>query len=383
MEKIVLKNKPSLPQIGWYDSEDRDVILFIDTEGVPHALLIRDPLSAESTMKFNRARAKDLCEELESEVEEKCVRVTKKGFVGESGAHYILSYPDDVKKKDEDEGIEVFENVGDPQFSRRKKAPGYEQDHTLWKAYCDAEEKALTHKGVRDCIVINQINRTNNIVSSQKTAVTLFEDGTLCSTNDNGLILGYDKSLSLGDKGAYNNRDIPEGAKDKKFVSIHRISDCNSPQCVIAVSEDGEYFVIGKAPSSFETVLDSNCSVIIAKGAAARDYIECIGVKSDGRIVHVTSHPSEDGYIRTAPRAAWKRSYAASHPSKEEYAEQMEDAENIADITFHKSHMYDEDGDHADFELFAAVSLDDKISLFAADDYVKEYALMIPKEFQV
>lgn len=378
MEKLVLKNKPSLPQIGWYDSEDRDIILFIDTEGVPHALLIRDPLSGESTMKANRARAKELSDELESEVEEKCVRITKQGFVGESGAHYILSYPDDVKEEDEDEGIEVFTVVGTPQFSRRKKAPSYEYDHSSWKAYCDAEEEALNHKGVKDCIVINH---TNNIIGSKKTVVTLFEDGTLCSSNSNDLIFGYDENLSLGDKSAYNNTEIPEGARDKKFVSIHRLSDCDSPQCVIAISEEGEYFIIGKAPRVFKTVLDCGCSVIIAKKAAVGAYIEYIGVKPDGRLAYVTSYPSEDENVRTAPRA-FRRNYAASHSSEEEYVEQMDDAEGIADITFHRSFMIDEDGDESDVELFAAVSLDNKISIFGADDYVKEYISMIPSEFQ-
>ena len=375
MEKIILKNKPSLPQIGWYDSQDRDIILFIDTVGLPHALLIRDPLSGESTMKANRARAKELSDELESEVEEKCVRITKQGFVGESGAHYILSFPDDEKEEDEDEGIEVFTVVGAPQFSRRKNAPAYEYDHSSWKAYCDAEEEALNHKDVKDCIAINH---TGNIIGSQKTVVTLFEDGTLCSSNDNDLIFGYDESLSLGDKSAYNNSDIPEGARDKKFVSIHRLSDCDSPQCVIAITDEGEYFIIGKAPRLFKTVLDCGCSVIIIRGVAVGAYIECIGVKPDGRLAYVTSYPSEKEYARKFPRAARK----LPHNSEEEYVEQMEDAEDIADITFHSSGMYDEDGDYIGFEVFAAVSLDNKISVFGADDYVKEYISMIPSEFQ-
>ena len=65
--------------------------------------------------------------------------------------------------------------------------------------------------------------------------------------------------------------------------------------------------------------------------------MECIGVKADGRLAYVTSHPSEEDYV-----------------------EQMEDAEDIADITFHRSRMIDEDGGEIDVELFAA------------DDYVRE-----------
>ena len=367
MEKIVLKKrKDSLPQIGWYDSQDRDIILFIDTEGVPHALLIRDPLSGESTVRANRIRAKQLTEELENEVEEKCVRITKQGFVGESGAHYILSYPDDVKE--DDDGIDVFENVGDPQFSRRKKAPDYEYDHSEWKSYCAAEDKALSCKGVKDSIVIShgggstsngrRLHFASVFSTGRKTTIfTLFDDGTLCSSDSDDLILESDESLSLGDKDAYNNSDIPNAARDKKFVSIHRVADYSSPQCAIAISEDGECVITGEAPRPFKAMIDSGCSVIMAR--EAESYIECVGIKPNNRLA-----------------------YAASNPSEKEYAEQMEDAEDIADITFHRSFMIDEDGDEIDVELFAAVSLDNKISLFAADDYVREYTSMIPSEFQ-
>ena len=332
-------------------------------------------------MKANRDRARQLTEELKNEVEEKCVRITKQGFVGENGAHYTLSYPDDVKEENEDEGIEVFENVGDPQFSRRKKAPAYEYDHSSWQSYLyrDTEKKAFSHKDIKDCIVIE-----NSVDIASETIVTLFEDGTLCSSNDDDLIRGYDKrkspkaffkqthsadfqngdlevtkSMSLGNKAAYNNAEIPEGAKDKKFVSIHRISDSYSPQCAIAISEDGEYFIIGQAPKRFNVMLNSNCDVIIAREMSAGGDIECVGIKADGSLIYVTSNSS-----------------------KEEYVEQMEDAEDIADIAFHKSHMYDEDEEYFGFELYAAVSHDNKISIFGSDDYIKEYTSMIPSEFQ-
>ena len=382
MEKVVLKReRDNLPQIGWYDSKHRHIILFIDTEGKPHVLLIKDPLSKTSDKEENRARAEYLTHELESEVDEKCVRITPCGFIGESGAHYMLSYPNDVIGEDEDDYGDIeFEAVGEPMFSCRKKALKFEYDHSSWSrssknVFCkyrglETEKEILSCDGVKDCIVLP---RGRN----EMTIVTLFDDGTLCTkslTNAEKDMIGKAArpvfrtgssnqkiAVDFGDKSAYDNRDIPRDADNTHIISIHRISDEDAVPCVVAASESGKCFVIGDAPEPFEDMLRSNASTIVATNGEGFNACICLGITSEGTLSLTTSLDLDD-----------------THDSAADVAKQIKGSKNIADIACIRTEV-----ESSPVNLFAAVDCEGKISLFSDKEYIQKYAGMIPREFQL